>query len=212
MSEITKIPYDKIKWSHVYLAAIPYTKPRPLKFFETCGTCTAEKHCSEKTVDCGKLVLKDYGFEPVKNPETGKWEATEVLVAIPHKVRPAVVIQIDEINADKTYHQVYVAPIQSLFTIKNPEHMERVKKENDVPFFHYITGATDHDSVIVVSDIKRIHKSLLLKETKGIISTNDMEIVGEKISALLDIKKIAACEECDKNCENCLLKKQAVNK
>lgn len=205
---ISKIPYENIKWSNVYLAAIPYTEPRPLKFFETCGSCESSNACETRTSNCGKLILKDHGFEPVVNAETGRFEAMEVLVAVPHKVRPAVVIQTNELNSDGSYHQVFVAPIQSLTTIKDQELLNRIKTHNDVPMFHYISGITKHDSVIVVADIKRLHKSLLLKENSKSISEDDMEIIGEKISELLEIRKIAACQDCENNCDNCSLKKQ----
>lgn len=180
---------------NVYYVGFPFDVERPLTFVEAAadGTMT--------------VLQKAHGFEPEFDIH-GKPHAREVDVVVPHKMRLAVVLQDDLINSSVSQHYTIIAPIESLYEKDKREPIvAQAMKSNDVDRIHYIT-CTGRDAVVEVSRIRRIHKSLLLKETQYMMSGADVEQVLYKLSSLLQIRRIPACEDCAANCDRCVLRAQ----
>lgn len=205
---VTQLPYSDINRGFIYLAAIPFTDPRPLNFFIPCNECTQNQYCTSKTGDCGKAERKSGGFEPQINSQTGRYEARVVPVIVPHKARLVVVFQADKYNHASDYHQVFVAPIQTLHRdVKTRELAEHLTGPNDLPQLHYIGLTTGQEAFINLADLKRIHKSLLL--AKRSVKSIDLPIMRDatiKLAKLVDVKEIEECQNCQRKCENCTLK------
>ena len=178
---------------NIYYVGFPFDVERPMQFIE---------QQSDGTV---VLVKKDHGFEPGFDG-VGRPFAREVDVVVPHKMRLAVVLQDNVLNALATQHYTIVAPIESLYPkdLLEPS-VARAKKSNDVDRIHYIT-CTERDAVVEVSRSRRIHKSLLLKTTRFKLPAEDIEKVLYKLSSMLDIRRVPACAECEANCDRCSLK------
>ncbi|WP_027410467.1 type II toxin-antitoxin system PemK/MazF family toxin [Anoxybacteroides tepidamans] len=184
---VSGINYSEIKRGHIYLAAIAYSDGRPLNFFEPMP---------DLGENIGKVVTKPHGFE-AETDERGIQRAKEVSVIVKHKARLAVVLQNDLFNSNEDYHHVYVAPIATIHpSLEKSDLIKRLKEKNDIPQLHYIGEHTGRPAYINIGDIKRIHKSLLL-EKKGYppIDNDQLNIIGEKICTLLEIKRITQSEE-----------------
>jgi len=199
------VSYTEILRGHLYWSAIPFTKGRPLDFLEDFSQLgNGERSC--------KVVNKEVGFECEIDDITQE-PKTEVSVIIPHKVRIALVLQNDFLNHHASYHQVFVAPIQTLHREgKTKSFIEKLTIKNEYPQYHFIGEETGREAFINIGDIKRIHKSLLLEKFRE--EELDQDIIKEvcnKLSSLLEIKEISACQDCKMKCENCDLKKSTIN-
>lgn len=204
MSELPRqIPYEDILQGKIFLAAIPYTFGRPLRFVE------------EDKQSPGKYIIKEDndGFEARIDSKTGKKYSPIVQAVAEFKVRLAVVIQSDEWNQKSKYPFTVVVPIASLYPddFKEPE-VQRLVSKNDLPSMHYIENVTGRDAYITVNDPNRINKNMLFKPAIDIkLDTLTMEKVLKKLAICFEIKKIVQCDDCNRNCDKCEYK-LAVNK
>ena len=198
-----RISYDKIKRRSFFLAGIPFSDGEPLDFFVPC----LNSKCTETKDYCGMAVNTLSGFGPEIDPKTGRQISPEVNVIVKHKARLVIVMQLDHLNQQSNYHHVIVVPVYSLDKL-GTELKKQVLEKNDIPLLHYINNITGKPAYIDLADIKRIHKSLLLEsKSYAPVSNEEMNKICQKLSVLLDIKKIAECETCDKRCDNCEYRK-----
>lgn len=206
MSKVyTGIDSSEIYRGYLYWAAIPFTRSLPLEIVEDVKP--------KDDQDSVYKIIKDldgFNFDKIGDNDF----TFELKVVVPHKIRIALVLQNDFYNHNPDYHQVFVAPIQTLHREnKSKSFIKKLTIENELPNAHYLGIETGHEAFVNLGDIKRIHKSLILKPFRE--KEIDNEIMNElckKLSILLDIKEIAACDECKFKCENCALKNMAVNK
>lgn len=181
-----------IKRGHIYWAAIQYTEERPLGIFQSTEG------------DNGIKITEDANtFKGRFNPETGKKESEIVDVIIRHKRRMVTVIQ----GEDSISSFIYVLPIT---TYKGDSDKIAIIKDNpDNPQFQYIGAITGKEAVVNITDMKRIHKSLLMEKVGQVeIDEGNLEIIGKKLATLMDIEKIEKCDECIKNYKNYVVNKE----
>lgn len=192
VEELVSVKDEDIKRGHIYWSAIPFTEARPLGIFKTISGVH------------GKRVEEDaQTFKGRINNETGRRESEEIDVIIRHKRRMVTVVQSEE----SLGNFIYVLPI----TTYNGDNdkIEQIKNNPDVPQYHYIGQLTGKEAVVNISDMKRVHKSLLMDNVNvDKISDEDMEIIGKKLATLMDIEKLEKCEECINNRKNYLDKKE----
>lgn len=193
---------------NIYTTIIPFSTPQPLSLFESCTTCESNKMCNGFNENCGRKYNDGQDFDRDKMSQFQNNDS-EISVIVPHKIRPAVVIQPDDYNHRDNYPFVFVAPIQTLHREKIQAKKLKKILANELPQLHYIGDHTGHEAYINISDIKRLHKSFLLeKHSSDPFSDDIMLEVLIKISSLLGMGKgkIAACKTCEMNCDNCSLK------
>ncbi|MDF9574919.1 type II toxin-antitoxin system PemK/MazF family toxin [Bacillus cereus] len=181
MSSI-RVSSEQIKQGNIYEAAIPFSDGRPLTFFE------ADPKLGE---NIGRAVKKDHGFEPEYDKETRTNKARIVSVIVKHKTRLCVVLQNDLFNENENYDHVYVAPIATIHPREEKtELIERLKEKNDIPQLHYIDSHTGRPAYVNIGDIKRIHKSLILKTTShSPLSSKAMRDISQKIQKLMGVNE-----------------------
>lgn len=196
---MTRLPravsYDNILWGKVYYVPIPFSSGRPLEF--------VVKDTDHE--DLYRLAKKADGFEGEIDPATGNRVSRELKIVTEFKMRPALVIQSNEMNVDPRYDFVVVLPISTI----NKGHMNRpiiqdMITHNNIDRLHYIGKAVGRESYITVSDPKRLHKNMLYKFNREVSFSDEvMEVILAKLAKCLEIKRIAECDLCEKNCENC---------
>jgi len=194
------VSYGKIFRGKIFNVAIPFTSHRPLSFVVE----------DESNPNSYKIISKDYGFEPMTNPKTGKKYAPTVKIVTEFKLRPAIIIQSDELNHNPDYHSTIVIPISSI-TENDKQHSDIVKRmitSNDIDGMHYLGNLTGKDSYTTISDPKRLHKNMIFETKNEIILSNElMQEIMIKFGKCFEIKRISECEECKNNCKNCEYKK-----
>lgn len=203
MSKLYKgIDYSDIFRGYLYWTAIPFTRSLPFEIIED-----VKQNDEEDSIYKVIKGLEGFDFNDLETDEVIK-------VLVPHKIRIGLILQNDIYNHDMNYHQVFVAPIQTLHREgKSKTFLHKLTQENNLPNAHYLGIETGHESFVNLGDIKRVHKSLILKRFNSKeIKADTMNELCRKLSVLLDIKEIAACEDCKFKCENCVLKDMAVNK
>lgn len=180
VEELVSVKDEDIKRGYIYWSAIPFTEERPLGIFKKISGVH------------GKKVEEDAEtFKGRFNATTGKKESEEVDVIIRHKRRMVTVIQSDEALGKF----LYVLPITTYNG--NSDKINQIKNNPNVPQYHYIGSLTGKEAVVNISDMKRIHKSLLMEKVKvHNISDDDMEVIGKKLATLMDIEKLEKCEKC----------------
>lgn len=190
--QLVSVGDEEIKRGHVYWAAIQFTEQRPLGIY---------KHISGIH---GKKIEEDVDtFKGRFNNTTNKKESEIVDVIIRHKRRMVTVIQ----SEDSIASFLYVLPITTYNG--NDEKLDIIKDNPNNPQVQYIGSITGKEAVINVSDMKRIHKSLLMEKVRQVeIGKDDLEIVGKKLATLMDIEKIEKCDECIHNYKNYIEKKE----
>lgn len=173
-----------------YWAAIPYSEARPFYIFKK------DKGYGKS----GRKIKENNAFT------NSKMKSDIVDVIVRHKRRVVIVIQDDEINIEKQYPFVYVLPIT---TFDGNEAKIEVIKNNDMMQYHYIGDITGKEAVINIGDVKRIHKTLLLKKIKlEKLSDKTLEDVCVKLASYMDIRRLVKCDECLYNYENYMDTKQ----
>ncbi len=212
MSVSLSVDHLQIFRGKIYWTAIPFSQPNPLVFFESCSTCSESTGCTNAKNDCGRSIKRDVVFNKnlLKTTESGKSIAS---VIIPHKIRPAIILQKDLYNHRTDYDSIIVLPIQSLYREKkSPSFLQKLTVENSIPQLHYIGMHTGNESFVSLSDIKRLHKTYLI-EPMAIPPITEESIIEmcNKLADLLDVKQIPACKDCHRNCDNFTFKKAAVN-
>lgn len=188
--KIKQIPDKEILRGKFYWSAIPYSEKRPLYVF-----------CKNKKNNYGK---REMYVNPFNNGiyKNGEVHSDVIDVIIRHKRRLSLVVQADTLNEDVTYPFVYVVPITTFDGDLAKIHYVR-DNNNDIIQYHYIGEITGKESVANISDIKRIHKSLLLEKTNiEQIDSDTIENIGKKIAQFMEIDKIEKCKECMYNYEN----------
>lgn len=186
VEELVSVKDEDIKRGHIYWSAIPFTEERPLGIFKKISGVHGKR--VEESAET---------FKGRFNAETGRIESEEIDVIIRHKRRMVTVVQSEEALGKF----IYVLPI----TTYNGDSakIERIKSNPDVPQYHYIGQLTGKEAVVNISDMKRVHKSLLMDKVKvNKISDEDMEIIGKKLATLMDIEKLEKCDECINNYKN----------
>ncbi|WP_291566984.1 MULTISPECIES: type II toxin-antitoxin system PemK/MazF family toxin [unclassified Clostridium] len=183
---IKNIKDEDILRGNFYWAAVPYSEARPFYIFKK----------DKLQGKSGRKVKENNAFT------NSKVKSDIIDVIIRHKRRMVVVLQADDINADKHYPFVYVLPIT---TFNGDESkIEFIKNNNgDIIQYHYIGDITGKESVVNISDVKRIHKTLLLKKIKSEKLPDEvLEDVCIKLASYMDIQKLEKCDECLYNYEN----------
>ncbi len=198
-----EVPNEVILRGRIFNAAIPHTFGRPLKFVEQDSNDNNLFH----------IIEKDDGFEGVIDPKTGKRVSPIVQAVAEFKLRPAVVIQSDEWNQKEKYPYIIVLPIASLYPedLDDPD-IKRMVERNDLPYFHYLASITGRESYITITKPNRLNKNMIyMPKTQIALNRATMEEILKKFATCFEIKKIAQCDTCNKNCEKCEYK-LAVNK
>lgn len=190
-----EVIYSEIKRGKIFNAAIPHTFGRPLIFVEQ----------DSSNPDTYKLIEKQDGFEGVIDPVTGKRTAPTVKAVAEFKLRPAVVIQSNNLNFNEAYPFVIVLPIASIYEedLQDPE-IKRMMSKNDIAHFHYTGKVTGRDAFVSITKPSRINKNLLYKPKQEIILEDSMmEGILLKLAKCFEIKKIEQCDNCHQNCAKC---------
>ncbi|EOU2017366.1 hypothetical protein C5S21_07895 [Clostridium perfringens] len=186
--QLVSVSDSEIKRGNIYWAAIQFTEERPLGIFKTTDG------------DNGIKVTEDINtFKGRFNQTTNRRESEIVDVIIRHKRRMVTVIQ----GEDSIGSYIYVLPITTYNG--NSNKIEIIKSNPNTPQYHYIGSITGKEAVVNISDMKRIHKSLLMEKVgQAKIEEENLEIIGKKLATLMDIEKIEKCDECIHNYENYL--------
>lgn len=190
MEEVKILDYETINRGNVYWAAIPFSEERPFKIFSLLknASVTGKKKNEDEFTFDGSI------------DEDGKRHSDEIDVVVRHKRRMAIVVQDDNFNHDKDYDFVYVVPLTTFNS--NSDKIAYFKENKDNPSFHYVGKINGKESVANISDIKRIHKSLLLDYTYStLISDENMKDICVKIGTFMQIDEIEKCKECKYNYE-----------
>lgn len=197
------VPHNQILRGKIFNVALPFTSGRPLDFVVE----------DENNKGLFRIVQMDDGFLPVYNEKLKRKTAPVVKAVCEFKMRPAIVIQNNEFNAQQDYYQTIVLPITSIKDeVRKDPVIQQLVTTNDVEYLHYLGDLLHKESYVVISDLKRIHKNLLFKtKTEMYIKDADMEAILVKLAQCFKIKKIRECDECERNCEKCEYK-LAVNK
>ncbi|MFE6134854.1 type II toxin-antitoxin system PemK/MazF family toxin [Bacillus sp. NPDC057893] len=174
----SRVSSEQIKRGNIYEVAVPFSDGRPLTFFE------ADPKLGENV---GRAVKKEHGFEPEYDAKTSTKKARIVSVIVKHKTRLCVVLQSDLFNGNENYDHVYVAPIATIHSREEKtELIKRLKEKNDIPQLHYIDSHTGKPAYVNVGDIKRLHKSLILKTTShSPLSSKAMREISKKMQTLM---------------------------
>lgn len=176
--------------------------------------CSEHEKCKNHNKQCGRKIEHLFSAERagfLRNEDDDSYMAQ---IIVNHKIRPVVVLQNNEYNHRTNFDSVIVLPIQSLKRDgRNPGFLNKLTINNTIPQLHYLGIHTGKESYITLTDIKRLHKTYLLDHFKSPpLQDNVLEDICLKLSELLDVKKIPACNECKMNCDNCDYKKAvAVN-
>ncbi|MPQ42624.1 hypothetical protein [Clostridium tarantellae] len=192
ITQLISVSDNEINRGHIYWAAIQFTEERPLGIFKsTYG-------------DDGIKITEDANtFKGRFNSITNRKESEIVDVIIRHKRRMVTVIQ----SEDSIASFIYVLPITTYSG--NNKKIEIIKNNLNNPQFQYIGSLTGKEAVVNISDMKRIHKFLLMEKVgQTQISEENLEIIGKKLATLIDIEKIEKCDECIHNYENYIKNKE----
>lgn len=183
----------------VFDVALPFTKGRPLDFVKQ----------SESDPNLFSIVSKDDGFEGIIDPVTKKKKSEIVKIVTEFKLRPSLIIQLDEYNQNDKYPFTVILPLANVSEEqKKRKTFQDMMTYNNLNQFYYL----GHNSYVTVNDPQRIYKNLLFKRDHEI--TIDPTIVDEimkRFAECFEIKEIRQCDTCEHNCKNCEFKK-AVNK
>lgn len=189
IERLVSVPDEEIKRGHIYWGAIQFTEQRPLGIFKPLD----DENNGIKIEEDSQTFIGRF------NPQNGRKESEIVDVIIRHKRRMVTVIQSD----DSIGSYIYVLPITTYGG--NDLRILDIKNNPERPQYHYIGNITGKEAVVNVSDMKRIHKSLLMQKLGTVeIGKEDMEIIGKKLAALMEIEKLEKCSECEQNYENYL--------
>ncbi|WP_035290288.1 type II toxin-antitoxin system PemK/MazF family toxin [Clostridium sp. KNHs214] len=187
--DIELVSNNEIKRGKIFWSAIPFSEQRPLIIYDSIknASYTGKIH-EENNLDFNSINERK--------------QSNEIDVIIRHKRRMALIVQNDKFNNDADYPFVYVIPITTFGG--NKEKINYVKNNPELPNFHYLGNLTGKESVINISDIKRIHKSLLLEDSNFKINDDGkiMIDVCKKIGYYMNIQQIEKCKECKYNYEN----------
>lgn len=199
MSQLPRlVDYNEILRGKIFNVPIPFTSERPLDF-------VVEEPDGKGLY---RIVRKDDGFEGQIDPVTKKKVAKPLKIVTEFKMRPAVVIQSTNINTSPYYDFVIVLPLASINEndLKDPV-MKEIVAHNNNDRMYYLGETLGREAYVNIIDPKRLHKNMLYAAKEEVILTEDvMEVIMMKFARCLEIKKIAECETCEKNCENCSYK------
>lgn len=171
------------------MGAIQFTEQRPLGIFKPLD----DENNGIKIEEDSQTFIGRF------NPQKGRKESEIVDVIIRHKRRMVTVIQ----SNDSIGSYIYVLPITTYGG--NDLRILDIKNNPERPQYHYIGNITGKEAVVNVSDMKRIHKSLLMQKLGTVeIGKEDMEIIGKKLATLMEIERLEKCSECEQNYENYL--------
>lgn len=187
--EIELVSNEEIKRGKIFWSAIPFSEQRPLIVYKPIKNATFT----------GKKQTEDI----LTFNETDKNKHSNIIdVIVRHKRRMALIVQNNRFNNDLNYKYVYVVPITTFGG--NKDKIDYIKNNPHIPQFHYLGFITGKESVANISDIKRIHKSLLLENSNCEIKNNGQLMIDicKKIGYSMDIKEIEKCKECKLNYDN----------
>jgi len=183
---------EQIIKGRVFDVAVPFTKGRPFSFVEE----------TDNGSGLFRIVKKDYGLEA--KIVGGKTKAQVLKIVTEIKLRPALVILRDNLNQHTEYPYTIVLPIGTITEEQKKRKLfKRMLETNDVDQIHYI----GNDSYITINDPYRVFKTTLFERSCPItIGDKEVSTILVKLGKCLDMDRIARCDECESNCDNCELK------
>jgi hypothetical protein len=166
LETLSQVVSSDIKRGFLYWSLIPYTIGRPIKIIKNSHVSDGNVVRKElQLIEEPKEFSQDFYFEKVVDSVNRKSKELDVIQR--HKARMVIVMQDDAFNEDVKNHFLYVLPIQSLNPEnKNQQYIENIIN-NKIPSFHYLGNLTGKDAYVNVSDMKRIHKTLLIEKVEG---------------------------------------------
>ena len=198
-----RVSHEKILRGKIFNVAVPHISKRPLDFVV------------EDSANPGlyKIISKIDGFEGEIDPKTGKKYAPTLRVVTEFKLRPAIIIQNNELNFKISYYYTVALPIGSIYeNDKTEPTMQRAMTTNDVNELHYIGTIPGKESYVTIDNPKVVHKNMLFEPAHELIVPDQMMVeIMKKFALCFEIKRIKECDERKNNCDKCEYK-LAVNK
>ncbi|GEM_PF-4681648 len=201
------------------LSGFEYVEKKSLGFFEFDDINDKYKIFDENGFEAvGKIRIEEYGFEP-KRVKDGMLITEETYVISRIKPRRVLIFQDTEFCKEQN-DNVFIIPIQSLYkpTLERYHNAheiykiqidtynkikERSEEIYDKYYFPEFLEGTEKERVLLLSDAKFVHKTMLFKEViESGLNNNEIKDIEIRLSKMLNIQDLHKCSECEYNYKN----------